>query len=117
VTFNPSDDMVVPHAHKVRFAYYQEKMPRAAIATQLGISIADVNAVLPDPPAVETLRAYCLGRELQDDGIGAVARFFRDAAVSKFATIADLRSACRFYGPNVTQSQIDAAVAAAGSTR
>jgi hypothetical protein len=118
--FNPQDigpgipPAKLSYAGKVLFSYYQEKMTRAAIATNLGISIASVNALLPNPSPVEALRAYCLGRESQNDAIGATALFLRDAAVTGFNTIEDLKTVARFYGPNVTSAQIDAAVAAAG---
>lgn len=63
---------------------------------------------------VERLRAYCKGRELEQTPAGAVALFFRDAAVTNFVTIDDLRTAARHHGPNTSQADISAAITAAG---
>jgi hypothetical protein len=77
-----------------------------------------------------TLMNYLNGREDQEDDVGAVSRYVashyvglprpaKDSEASltfvyRWEDIDDIRTHARHYGPTITQSQIDAAVAAAG---
>lgn len=73
-------------------------------------------------PQVNRLIDFLYGKESQADDIGAVARFVRAhvmmrpalADQSRWPDIVSLKTHALHAGPNVTASQIDAALAAAG---
>jgi hypothetical protein len=70
---------------------------------------------------VNNLVDFCAGREQQPDDVGAVARFIAahsperpaQGKPSRWPDIDALKTAARHFGPPVTMTQIDAAVAAA----
>jgi hypothetical protein len=72
---------------------------------------------------INRLVDFCHGREGQQDAVGATARFIdshkpdRPAKdrPSRWASLEDLKTHARHFGPNVTAAQLDAAHAAANA--